>query len=264
MEGTDSMIRPVTEEEVAAFRQNGWVVLRSLLSKELVEKMRAEVQATPKPEADPGRTGYQKLLFLELQSMSRSNELFQSVAHSPMMARNAATLMRGDPEVRLFIDEVLIKDPAQGDGANLATTYHQDQPAMPFDRAGTLTFWTALVDVPPEMGSMRFYTGSHRFGPLGRATLRENDDLPNQHPWLRDLTMSEPLHLGPGDATVHNFLTVHGAPANSLERPRISYVTTYMPNDILYTGSPHRFTDDLGLEVNEPLQHPNFPLIPKA
>ena len=72
---------------------------------------------------------------------------------------------------------------------------------------------------------------------------------------------SPPLHLHAGDATVHCAMTPHRAPANETSAPRWVYSVSVFPADTLYTGAPQAFTDGLGLAVNEPFDHPRFPLL---
>ena len=263
MSADTTAVREITDDELARFRENGWVHLRELVDPQIAEEMRALVASLPRPGAGAtGRTDYQERLFLEYAHLSRRHEVFRSIAHSPQLARNASRLMRGNPDVKLFVDEVLLKESVTAKGANKPTGYHQDAPSFPIDRSGTLSFWIALVDVPPEMGSMRFFNGSHRFGTLGKAFVRPGDELDQQHPWLKEeLTLSDPIHMRAGDATVHDFLTVHGAPANQTDQNRWSYSVTYMPATGLYTGMPNRFFDGLGLTIDEPVEHPNFPRI---
>jgi ectoine hydroxylase-related dioxygenase (phytanoyl-CoA dioxygenase family) len=163
--------------------------------------------------------------------------------------------------VRIQVTNLLIKEPGGGHGA---TDFHQDFPWMPMDRSAMLTIWLALVDVPADMGSLRFYTGSHRYGILGRSFTREGDDQITQHPWLKELELSPPLDLKAGDATVHHALTVHGAPANRRDTPRLSFTVTYFDADALYTGMPYTQTDGLGLGLNQPFDHPKFPVVAHA
>ena len=39
------------------------------------------------------------------------------------------------------------------------------------------------------------------------------------------------------------------------------YATHRFPADALYTGAPQRFFDGRGLQVNQPIEHPDFPLL---
>lgn len=166
---------------------------------------------------------------------------------------------------------LLIKEPERGGpgehgrghrAGHGATEFHQDFPWMPMDRSAMLTVWLALVDVPADMGSLRFYGGSHRHGLLGRSFTRDGDDQLSQHSWLRGLELSPPLDLAAGDATAHHALTVHGAAANRRDTARLSFTVTYFDADALYTGMPYQQTDGLGLTVNRPFEHPKFPVVP--
>jgi ectoine hydroxylase-related dioxygenase (phytanoyl-CoA dioxygenase family) len=126
-----------------------------------------------------------------------------------------------------------------------------------------VTFWIALVDIPAAMGTMRFLSQSHRQGVLGRSFVGdEESDIFESQPWLRRLDLSPPIDLGAGDATVHHALTVHGAPENRADRRRLSLAASYFDADALYTGAEFAYTDNLGLKVDAPLDHPRFPAIP--
>ena len=117
--------------------------------------------------------------------------------------------------------------------------------------------------LPPEKGTLRFLNGSHRERLLGRYAHRTDGvDIVDANPWLLDrYELSPPHHLRAGDATVHDHQTIHSAPQNETSSPRWVYTTHRFPADALYTGCPQRFTEGLGLEVNQVLDHPNFPLL---
>ena len=119
----------------------------------------------------------------------------------------------------------------------MVTAAHQDYPATEFDRCGFVNFWIALDEVPPERGSMRFYSGSHRAGPLGLRHVMEGGnepiDLLETYPKLpQKYPLSPPLHLKPGDATAHGMLTVHSAPANTTDATRSAYRAWYLSSDV--------------------------------
>jgi ectoine hydroxylase-related dioxygenase (phytanoyl-CoA dioxygenase family) len=151
----------------------------------------------------------------------------------------------------------MIKPPTTEDGR--ATGYHQDLPHMPVDRKGGCTLWLALVDLPDNAGTLRFVQGSHQWGPLGRYDSLDQDWL-KEHPH-EDATLSSANELRAGDATIHDLLTIHGTDKNESGVMRIAYALTYVANDVLYTGAPGRFTDNLELKINEPLDHDYFPVI---
>ena len=111
---------------------------------------------------------------------------------------------------------------------------------------------------------MRFLEGSHRAGQLGRYfNRRDNITLIDEHPWvLERYDMSHPIHLNAGDATVHDMAVIHAAPENTTNEPRWVYSTLWLPVSVRYTGANNHRTDNIGLVVDQPMEHPRFPVIP--
>jgi ectoine hydroxylase-related dioxygenase (phytanoyl-CoA dioxygenase family) len=268
--------RELTDAEVEAFRSQGWVHLERLVEPTFAAELLAAAKDVmgERPGADgelptgdtsrAARGG--KVLdagfFQDYHFIARDDrrEPFRSFVFSPENGRAAQRLMARKVPVRYHSDLIACKMPAGGAGGK-PTAWHQDFPALPFDRYGTLTIWLALDEIPPERGAMRFLTGSHRQGPLGRV-VAVKEDLFETYPDLLDrYEMSEPLHLRPGDATVHDGLCVHGAPTNETDEPRWALIAAYFPGDTLYTGASNHNFNGLGLEVNEPLEHPRFPVV---
>lgn len=248
-------VRSATGFEVAFFQENGWVRLPGLVSG--VEELRS-IAVARLGQRDRDRKTAVDAAFGQDRDIAESDPLFRSLALDPSLGRTAARLLHGVAEVRIQVTNLLVKEP---EGSHGATVFHQDFPWMPMDRSAMLTVWLALVDVPADMGSLRFYSGSHRHGVLGRSFTRDGDDQLTQHPWLKDLPLSEPLDLKAGDATVHHALTVHGAGANQRDTSRLSFTVTYFDAEALYTGTPYSQTDGLGLTVNQPFDHPKFPKV---
>jgi ectoine hydroxylase-related dioxygenase (phytanoyl-CoA dioxygenase family) len=197
-------------------------------------------------------------MWQDYDQASLADPVLGSYVRSAELGRVAYDLI-GRP-VRYLQDQLLVKRPSSTGGA--ATQWHQDMPYLPLDRSGVAHIWLALVDVPPEMGSMRFLDRSHLMGSFGRAQHDELGDLSRTHPELFETCgMSPPLHLVAGDATVHDAATAHYAPPNSTETPRWAYLTAFFRADALYTGAPHRDTSVVaGLQVNKVLDHPRFPV----
>ncbi len=250
----DVPARHASDDEVSFFDEHGWVRLPRLVAPETADELR-ERAVDRLRSRDRRRTTLVDEAFGQSRDIAAADELFGALALSPAMGRNAARMLRDVRAVRVQVTNLLVKEP----GEHGATQFHQDFPWMPMDRSAMLTVWLALADVPADMGSLRFYSGSHRHGLLGRSFTRPGDDQLSRHPWLKELELSPPLDLRAGDATAHHALTVHGAPANRRDRPRLSFTVTYFDADARYTGAPYRQTDGLGLVVNEPFEHPRFP-----
>lgn len=274
-------VRRLTGEEVSAYTEQGWVKLDAFLSTEataalltrVVERMgedAARVADTRNRPAGtqrgglgagaaPSSTTRPQEMFRPYMNPSREDEWIYALSHSSEMARVGASIF-GKP-ARFYNGQVMCKAPAAQDGGK--TPWHQDLPYHPFDRRGRMTVWVALVDCPPNKGTLRFLTGSHMLPPLGRYVSRADGlDMVDDNPWLLErYEVSPPLHLRAGDATLHDSGIVHSAPENTTDQLRWVYSVTMFPHDVLYTGLPQGLTDGIGLTINQPFDHPDFPIL---
>jgi hypothetical protein len=189
-------------------------------------------------------------------------EPFRSIAYSKEIGHNAQRFIGRDVPINYHADMMAVKMPA-GEKASGPTGFHQDWVNFPFDRGGFHTFWFALDEITPEQGAMRFYEHSHEEGPLGRMGLNGGLPVDEYYPQIKErYQLSPPIHLNPGDATVHNGMVIHGAPENSTDKPRWVFLCSYHPADTCYTGAPHHiFSQDLGLEIGKPIKNDLFPPI---
>ena len=254
-------VRPVTDDEVEFFRVNGWVHLPELVSRDAAASILDWFESRENDESSqPGPNANHKQGSLAYHyEPSSQDDFMASVAHAPGFGQAACRLMR-EPAVRYTWDTGLVKPPASGGGE--PTLWHQDWPEWPIDRRGSLGFWLALNDITEEMGSLQFLNESRKVGPLGMRP-RNNPDLQltDEYPWLLDeFEVSPKLHLNPGDATVHDGLTVHSAGPNRSDNMRWAYAWGYIPAHARYTGKPSRHTEGLGLEIGEEWDNPKFPL----
>lgn len=269
---TTPLAREVSDEEIAQFQENGWVKVPGLISSELAQEILDSVKTNMLAANDgevhtAGIKADEKLdkihdreIWRDWHFPGRDDGLepLRSLTYSQDLGRDSALLMGREVPINYHADLVAVKMPA-GHSASKATGFHQDWVNFPFDRVGFLTFWIALDEITADMGSMRFYNGSHRAGPLGKMGL-VGAELPDYYPELRDrFELSDPIDLAQGDATIHTGLVVHGAPENTTDRPRWTLILAYHPADTCYTGAPHHiFSADLGLEVGKPIRHERF------
>lgn len=255
-------VREVTDAEVEFFFENGWVKLPALIDRDTAGLL---LERAKELFGEDGRKG------MELegpvreswQSWFRSDprlgqeERFAPLALSRELGRNAARLLGRDSSIRMMMTAVMAKLP--GDSAKgRGTDFHQDTPGHMYLEANFLTTWMALDEVTPRMGAMQFYSGSQKLGNLGQL-----GDLWDQ--WAphidRFCSLSEPVTLQPGDATVHMNGTIHGTDPNVGGRPRWSWAGVLVPGDARYTGAKSEYVDGLGLEPYGQLDHPKFPII---
>jgi hypothetical protein len=259
-------VRAITDDEVNHYRKHGWVKLERFFPLTtvagLLERAKARMGERPRSidRTDPRlRMPDEYGWYSRWDGCSHVDGWIREVSHSRELAGVAGRLVGGP--VRFYFDHVFVKLPAAQQGTE--TPWHQDLPHHPLDRQGALTIWAPLVACPPEMGSMRFLSGSHKAGLFGRyLNRRDGVHLLQEHPHLmQEHELSPPLDLMPGDVTVHNLAVVHHAPSNRTDQPRWVYACQWLPALARYTGAPNHRTDGHGLAIDQPFDHPRFPLI---
>ena len=225
-------------EHIQELRRDGHTRLRGVCSPGELAAYRAVINNAARrcnTETRPlsERDAYGKA-FLQIMNLWALDEDVKQFSRARRFAKIAADLM-GVSGVRLYHDQALFKEPGGG-----PTPWHQDQYYWPLDTDQTITMWMPLVDVPLEVGSMTFGTGTHQLGYLGELQISEESDRAFEQ-MIADRKI--PLHnygaMKAGDATWHYGWTLHGAPGNPT--PNVREVMT-----IIYIADGARVTDPQG------------------
>ena len=235
--GSVSDIRAVTDTEVAHLRQHGWVKLERLVSPELAGRLleRARVHMGPSGDRHAARQGTDtgNVYWNDRHDIAEDDDAFAALCLGPKMGANAQRLMRRNVGVLQTANMLAVKIGAN-QGSSCASTeptpFHQDALDLPIDRNGYVSFWIALDHVRPDMGGMRFVDRSHTLGMMGLVNLYET------YPELKEMSLTDPIELAPGDATVHTMYTIHGTDTNQTAAPRWALIVAYIPEDAMYTG----------------------------
>jgi hypothetical protein len=251
----EAMVRDVSEDELAFYREHGWVMMRRLIPPELAAELSRVGQEMRRREAESGET--QKYGY----GLLPEAEPFGAFEFSPTMLRNAERFIdrrRLNPAgvaIRYGGDNFLIKPPGAGGGAS----YHQDAPEHGSDRVGETRFWVAVDTVTAGMGPMRFIDRSHQEGLLGTVLTSDGEiaDLLEVYPKLAE-RLTEPMEYEPGDATVHSGYMGHGSGPNTTDRPRLSFLLDYIPADIRYWGATYYHNPG---STRVPLDEQLFPVV---
>jgi len=235
--GSASGIRGVTPEEVAHLWEHGWVKLERLISPELASRLlgRAKVHMGPGGDRHAARHGTDtgNVFWNDRHNVAEDDEAFAALCFSRQMGANAQRLMRRNVGVLQTANMLAVKiGTKQGSSCPSIrpTVFHQDALDLPIDRNGYVSFWIALDRVARDMGGMRFVDRSNTLGMMGLVDLFET------YPELKDMTLTAPVELDPGDATVHTMYTIHGTDANETASPRWALIVAYIPEDAMYTG----------------------------
>lgn len=121
------------------------------------------------------------------------------------------------------VGDGLFKEPGGGH-----TPWHQDQ-IWPVDTEITITLWMPLVDIPQEVGSMQFASGSHKRGYISKLVI--SDESPKRSPSISkraNFPLVSHGAMAAGDATFHAGWTLHSAPGNPTPNTREVMTVIYV------------------------------------
>lgn len=198
---------------IAAYRRDGWTLLKGVLRPEAVAPMREEVLAVLRTRNLPDS------YLAQAQEYLAGGHLDGWINGARL--RGIAGALLGGP-ARVYMEFTAVKGPQQG-----AFGFHQDNNYTPH-RGASLNCWLALVPMCAANGALRVVTGSHADGTVaGRpSTLnsghREVAATPTS--WV-DVMMD------PGDLCIFDRNTVHGSGANATDAPRVAYAVQFHRED---------------------------------
>jgi len=216
----------VTSEQAATFQRDGHILLRGVAAPEEVAAygpairqaaLRRNTETRPLEERDT----YGKA-FLQIMNLWTYDEVVKRFVTAPRFAKVAADLM-GVTGVRLYHDQALFKE-----GGGGYTPLHTDQQFWPLDTENVITMWMPLVDIPDEIGGMKFASGSHRRERLaGHGISDKSEEEMQKFIADRDLEVVQSPGMTAGDVTFHYGWTLHGAPANPSKDMRAVMTVIY-------------------------------------
>jgi hypothetical protein len=211
---------------VEQFRACGHTVARSLATsaeltpyKHAIEHAVADFAARL-PPIERRDTYHQA--FIQVPNLWVRDPVIERFVFAPRFARVAAELM-GVAGVRLYHDQALTKEPGGGH-----TPWHQDQRYWPLATRHTITMWMPLVDVPADVGTMSFASGSHDHGELGPWLIGDASEA-GFGEIVERLGLPVETHgaLRAGDATFHAGWTLHRSPPNGTDLLRSVMTVIY-------------------------------------
>jgi phytanoyl-CoA hydroxylase len=251
----------LSPDQIASYRDNGFLVIDDFLTGNEVEHLRGVLQhavetrgdaRVPSEMATAGATrattagsedrarmldAFRKHRSGWTRVLSQHVNLWQTDAgvaefcRDPRLGRVAAELGQIDG-VRLWHDQTMIK-PAWGE----PTGWHTDTPAFSFTEPEASTFWFALCDATVQNGCLYYLLGSHKVRVRTQGSMKL-DGLRLLNPeW--EFTEPVPCPVRAGAMIVHNGDTAHAAGANMTPAPRPAFAISWMPDGATFNGTPN-------------------------
>ena len=257
----------LSEEQIAFFRENGYLKGIRILTDRQVEVLRSELEQLMDP-ANPRRhlfheyhlnesTDPNRVLFHALGAW-RIAPGFHDLLWNPAFVVPAAQLLGGP--VRFWHDQLFCK-PAHHGGV---VAWHQDYSYWTRTTPlAHLTCWIGLDDSTAENGCLNYIPGSHKWPDLPKPVLTGAMDaiqalLPGD---LRDQFHPVPVEMEKGHASFHHARTMHGSGANDTPRPRRATVINVFRDGVMSNSDEPLLQDVPVIARGEKIGGQFFPLL---
>ncbi len=207
----------LSPDQVAFYREHGYVLVKGLLSTEEAAAYRQEchalitrLQTIRDVDATWGSARKLSTAAVQTRLLHCHDVQFYAAAFARLIVddrlTSAAAALIGGPNVQLHHTKMFIKPPEKGSPFPM----HQDQPYFPHDRHSMIAAICHFDDAPLEKGCVRVVPGSHKLGPLPHD--REGGwHLPLDRYPLEDAV---PCPAKAGDVLFFSYLTIHGSGIN--------------------------------------------------
>jgi ectoine hydroxylase-related dioxygenase (phytanoyl-CoA dioxygenase family) len=252
--------RIVSDEQLEAFRRDGFVMIDGLLTEDELDRygelVTAAVHARTATDDRPleEKSRYQQM-FLQCMNLWEDHPEVAPLTFHQKLGQAAAELLEVDA-VRIWHDQALYKLPG-----GRPTDAHQDHPYWPMLETSSVTVWIPFEGSTVDSGAMAFLPGTHVTG------LRKFVNIffgqPEDLLFDPDVADVEPVfvEVPKGAVTFHHGLTVHLANANTTDRDRAVHTVIYFPDG--HTRgypAPHFAVDRCGIEVGQPIDSDVTPI----
>lgn len=258
----------LSSEQVAFFREYGYLSDLKLLDDRQIERLKKELEEIMDPghplnglyhEFHSNESSDPNAVLFHALGAWRITEGFHDVLWNPAFVMAASQLL-GDKGVRFWHDQLFCK-PAKHGGV---VAWHQDYSY--WTRTGPmqhLTCWVGLDDATVENGCLYYVPKSHNWGLLDKPALA--GDMEGLMQYLTEEQRSAfkpvPIELKKGHATFHHPLMVHGSFANSAPRARRAFVL-----NVFADGTESKSDDELlkgvpPIKAGHPMEGQFFPLL---
>jgi phytanoyl-CoA hydroxylase len=238
----------LSDEEIANYRENGFLVIEDFLDPDELEEWRCAVDEAVLSRGEevlPWEPHFSdSTIFKQRIQLWMDNDRIKDLILDERIGEMAADL-EGVDGIRIWHDQALIKMP----WAN-PTSWHQDNPKWSFTSDSAISIWIALDDATPHNGCMYFLPRTHKKRLKDVNTDSSMSEIFDINPELGKINpVSAPMRAG--SCSFHNGLTAHGAGANMTRGLRRAMTCAFMPDGSTFNGLtnvlPQSYVDTLSV-----------------
>ena len=212
----------LTQEQKDFYAENGYVIVRGLLTPEEAAFYRQETHSLAERLSKRRNIDSTWGSARSLSEKAKTTQLlhchdvqFQSAAFSRLIVDERLASAAADiigPNVQLHHTKMFIKPPEKGSPFPM----HQDAPFFPHDNHSMIAAILHFDDAPLEKGCVRVVPGSHKLGMLPHL----GDGGWHLSPDEYLVAEAVPIEAKAGDVLFFSYLTIHGSGINESSEAR--------------------------------------------
>lgn len=229
--------RLLTHEELALFDQDGYLILKNVLTTSGLSKMREECMAAwnkEKETFDPAKSWLQNSLLVNIHH--KSSTIRNYYFEGPLVDIAAQII---GPNIKGATSQLTFKMK----GNTKPFGWHQDNGYGELDPYNALTTLTALDDADQGNGCLWLIPGSHKRGQIKVRQTEEQKKSQSEIVINADDSLAQPMEMKAGDVLIFNCWMLHKSDGNySTERDRRILFLRYADADAVevYNGRKPR------------------------
>jgi len=223
----------LSDEELAHYKEHGYVLPRYRLPDPLLQRLRRSLDQLLAAYTDVAQEDLANPHMLPPVSGPDMNP-FMAAARHPAILDMIEQII--GPDIVLWISRILCKPPVKG----REVPWHQDGEYWPMRPLATCSVWIAIDPVSVANGCMRLIPGSHQRKELYKHHVSDRENLvlnleldSNQF----DERKAVNVELGPGQMSLHDVRMIHCSLANTSGQRRAALIMRYMPGTSHYDRS---------------------------
>lgn len=241
----------LSDEQVAHYREHGWVAPVDVMSPTEAVELAAALEAAEAAFPDDLHAEHRNNAHLAFPFLA-------AVVTDDRIVDAAASLV--GPDLALWSTVLFIKEPSTA----AFVSWHQDAYYMGLDRDDFVTAWLALTPSTVESGCVSVIPGTHR-GRAEHVDTFGRDNILTRGQQVDGIDESTAVHLElqPGQMSLHHPWIVHGSQPNRSSSRRVGLaMQSYMAPTVRPTRGDHHVVAIRGATPTAPFTVSPLPETP--